>query len=202
MIINQEHVIFRLISYLFNLYFTEHGSLTIVRRSNSRKNFTQIDPQAQTIGSPSSGSISFFQTPISETLAERLGARATSNGSGASGGTAAVGDKRTIDNNSGHVTSSVGKMQPSSPNQTNYITDNIQPPPPIERPTIDYRLSRDTIEYPGSSVIPIEQQLNTEDKMSSQVSTPTANQSITGLWDTVNLPLVDTPDALNKAAVR
>lgn len=93
-------------------------------------------------------------------------------------------------------------MQPSSPNQTNYITDNIQPAQPSERPTIDYRLSRDTIEFPASSVIPIEHQLNLEDKMSSQQSTPTANQSVTGIWDTVNLPLVDTPDALNKAAVR
>lgn len=200
MIINQELEIFRFMDahliFISFLYFTEHGSLTIVRRSNSRKNFTQIDPQAQTIGSPSSGSISFFQTPISETLAERLGARGTSNGSGASG------DKRTIDNNSGYVTSSVGKMQPSSPNQTNFITDNIQPAQPNERPTLDYRLSRDTVEYPGSSVIPVEHLSNLEDKMSSQVSTPTVNQSVTGTWDTVNLPLVDTPDALNKAAVR
>lgn len=183
--------------------FTEHGSLTIVRRSNSRKNFTQIDPQAPSIGSPSSSGISFFQTPISETLAERLGATrgTTSNGSGASGSVGIVGDKRTIDNNSaGHVTSSVGKMQPSSPNPTNFVTDNIEAPR-IDRPTLDCRSSRDTLEY-ETSVRPLDNQTIQDNKMSGPSTATHSNQSLSGMWDTDNLPPVDTPDALNKAAVR
>lgn len=186
----------------FFLLLTEHGSLTIVRRSNSRKNFTQIDPQAPSIGSPGSSSISFFQTPISETLAERLGATrgTTSNGSGASGSGGIVGDKRAIDNNSGYATGSVGKMQPSSPNPTNFVTDNVEAPR-VDRATIDYRSSRDTLDY-QMSLNPLDNQLPQDDKMSAPSTATHSNQSLSGTWETDTLPPVDTPDALNKAAVR
>ncbi|XP_017857590.1 PREDICTED: calcium/calmodulin-dependent 3',5'-cyclic nucleotide phosphodiesterase 1A-like isoform X1 [Drosophila arizonae] len=94
-------------------------------------------------------------------------------------------------------------MQPSSPNQTNFVTDAPVQPTPIERPTFDYRLSRDTTEYqnsvlaaPGSLFHPL------MDQSSRQSLQSVSNTSAGDVWDTENLPPVDTPDALNKAAVR
>ncbi|XP_032584709.1 calcium/calmodulin-dependent 3',5'-cyclic nucleotide phosphodiesterase 1 isoform X6 [Drosophila mojavensis] len=176
----------------------KHGSLTIVRRSNSRKSFTQIDGQSQSIASPSSGSISFFQTPISESLAERLSAK------GSNGNTSlTAADKRAVDSSSRAQSNLTGKMQPSSPNQTNFVTDAAVQPAPIERPTFDYRLSRDTTEY-QSSVLAAPSSLfhPLMDQSSRQSLQSVSNTSAGDVWDTENLPPVDTPDALNKAAVR
>ncbi|XP_030080220.1 calcium/calmodulin-dependent 3',5'-cyclic nucleotide phosphodiesterase 1 isoform X5 [Drosophila hydei] len=175
----------------------KHGSLTIVRRSNSRKSFSQIDGQSQPIASPSSGSISFFQTPISETLAERLSAKGTNGNAPLT-----AADKRAVDSSSRVQSSFAGKMQPSSPNQTNFVTDaNI---PTAERATFDYRISRDTGEFQnsvttgqiGSIFNPL------MDQSSRQSLQSASNTSIGDVWDTERLPPVDTPDALNKAAVR
>ncbi|KAL7740332.1 hypothetical protein ACLKA6_018773 [Drosophila palustris] len=184
----------------------KHGSLTIVRRSNSRKNFTQIDSQTQSIASPSSASISFFQTPLSESLAERLSGRGT-NGSSASGSAAAdkrSGDYTTATTSTTSGPNSAGKMQPSSPNQTNFATDNSQIARSLERPTYDYRQSRDTIEYPNSIIAgPTGSVLDPSLDHSSDHSVETgSNLSMAGIWETENLPPVDTPDALNKAAIR
>ncbi|XP_060666574.1 dual specificity calcium/calmodulin-dependent 3',5'-cyclic nucleotide phosphodiesterase 1 isoform X5 [Drosophila nasuta] len=191
----------------------KHGSLTIVRRSNSRKNFTQIDSQTQSIASPSSASISFFQTPLSESLAERLsGARGT-NGSTASaeGGHQVPSSSQSSSAASATATAtaattnSAGKMQPSSPNQTNFATDNTQNARSTERPTYDYRLSRDTIEYPNSISLGAMGSVQDPgfDNHSADNSAETgSNVSLTGIWETDNLPSVDTPDALNKAAIR
>ncbi|KAH8392936.1 hypothetical protein KR215_011572 [Drosophila sulfurigaster] len=191
----------------------KHGSLTIVRRSNSRKNFTQIDSQTQSIASPSSASISFFQTPLSESLAERLsGARGT-NGSTASaeGGHQVSSSSQSSSaatataTATATTTNSAGKMQPSSPNQTNFATDNTQNARSTERPTYDYRLSRDTIEYPNSISLGAMGSVQDPgfDNHSADNSAETgSNVSLTGIWETDNLPSVDTPDALNKAAIR
>ncbi|XP_034475188.1 calcium/calmodulin-dependent 3',5'-cyclic nucleotide phosphodiesterase 1 isoform X3 [Drosophila innubila] len=182
----------------------KHGSLTIVRRSNSRKNFTQIDSQTQSIASPSSASISFFQTPLSESLAERLSVRGT-NGSSA---TTAAADKRSGDYTTAKTSttsgsSSTGKMQPSSPNQTNFATDNPQIARSTDRQTYDYRLSRDTIEYPNSiSVGPTGSVIPGIDHSSDHSVETGSNLSMSDIWETEHLPPVDTPDALNKAAIR
>ncbi|XP_030242029.1 calcium/calmodulin-dependent 3',5'-cyclic nucleotide phosphodiesterase 1 isoform X6 [Drosophila navojoa] len=176
----------------------KHGSLTIVRRSNSRKSFTQIDGQSQSIASPSSGSISFFQTPISETLAERLSGKG-SNGNSSS----TAGDKRAVDSSSRAQSNLTGKMQPSSPNQTNFVTDVPAQPAPIERQTFDYRISRDTTEYQNSVLAAPSSMFHPlMDQSSRQSLQSVSNTSAGDVWDTENLPPVDTPDALNKAAVR
>ncbi|KRF81625.1 dual specificity calcium/calmodulin-dependent 3',5'-cyclic nucleotide phosphodiesterase 1 isoform X6 [Drosophila virilis] len=181
----------------------KHGSLTIVRRSNSRKSFSQADAQAQSIASPSAASISFFQTPLSEPLAERLGSARGSNGNASS--TAA--DKRALDSRAESTSrgpNSAGKMQPSSPNQTNFVTDTPHIPSSTERPTYDLRISRDTIDYPNSiSAGPVGTIFNPLIEQSSQRSLETgSNMSVADAWETETLPAVDTPDALNKAAVR
>ncbi|XP_030556530.1 calcium/calmodulin-dependent 3',5'-cyclic nucleotide phosphodiesterase 1 isoform X5 [Drosophila novamexicana] len=181
----------------------KHGSLTIVRRSNSRKSFSQADAQYQSIASPSAASISFFQTPLSEPLAERLGSARGSNGTASS--TAA--DKRALDSRTESTSrgpNSVGKMQPSSPNQTNFVTDTPHIPSSTERPTYDLRISRDTIDYPNSiSAGPVGSIFNPLVEQSSQRSIETgSNMSVADAWETETLPPVDTPDALNKAAVR
>ncbi|XP_064535121.1 dual specificity calcium/calmodulin-dependent 3',5'-cyclic nucleotide phosphodiesterase 1 isoform X6 [Drosophila montana] len=179
----------------------KHGSLTIVRRSNSRKSFSQADAQSQSIASPSAASISFFQTPLSEPLAERLSARG-SNGSASS--TAA--DKRAVDSRTESTSrgpNSAGKMQPSSPNQTNFVTDTPHIPSVTERPTYDLRISRDTIDYQNSISGPVGSIFNPLVDQSSQRSLESgSNISVADAWETETLPPVDTPDALNKAAVR
>ncbi|KAI8042358.1 hypothetical protein M5D96_003670 [Drosophila gunungcola] len=105
-----------------------HGSLTIIRRTNSR-NFTQIDAQLASPSATASSStvpgIGFAQTPLSEPLAERLSFRSGSNGS------ASAGDSRSSNQGpstgpSATATAAAAKMQPSSPNATNYLADNIQ----------------------------------------------------------------------------
>ncbi|XP_032595164.1 calcium/calmodulin-dependent 3',5'-cyclic nucleotide phosphodiesterase 1 isoform X3 [Drosophila grimshawi] len=172
----------------------KHGSLTIVRRSNSRKSFAQIDGQSQTVASPSSSS-SFFQTPLSESLAERLTGRG-SNGTAASS-SSTIGEKRSIESAS-RILNSAGKMQPSSPNKTNFATDAT--PAALDRNTSEYRAGRESSEFLNSTtgtLFPI------NDRETSDQSIDTgSNLSVADAWETETLPPVDTPDALNKAAVR
>ncbi|EDW39590.1 GL15266 [Drosophila persimilis] len=79
-----------------------HGSLTIIRRTNSR-NFSQIDAAQLTSPSTSttaSGSISFAQAPLSEPLAERLSSRhqaqSGANGSARSSSSNEQGGQQSI----------------------------------------------------------------------------------------------------------
>ncbi|XP_068151913.1 dual specificity calcium/calmodulin-dependent 3',5'-cyclic nucleotide phosphodiesterase 1 isoform X2 [Drosophila tropicalis] len=208
-----------------------HGSLTIIRRTNSR-NFSQIDAQQSTISthhqqltspspassgpaSSSAGNINYFQTPLSEPLAERLNSR-TQNTNGSSSrsveGTASS-NQYQLPGTHNAATSAISaaatasysqKMQPSSPNPTNYSPDNVQVA--LSTSAIDMTAGgRDSADYQSSSIntnrISLMRSENASDSVHSFETT--SNISVTpSQWDTENLPPVDTPDALNKAAVR
>ncbi|XP_046866730.1 calcium/calmodulin-dependent 3',5'-cyclic nucleotide phosphodiesterase 1 isoform X2 [Drosophila willistoni] len=208
-----------------------HGSLTIIRRTNSR-NFSQIDAQQSTISthhqqltspspassgpaSSSAGNINYFQTPLSEPLAERLNSR-TQNTNGSSSrsveGTASSNQYQLpgTHNAATSAYSAAGtasysqKMQPSSPNPTNYSPDNVQV---ASNTTSAHDMTaggRESAEYQSSintNRISLMRSENPSDSVHSFETT--SNISVSpSQWDTENLPPVDTPDALNKAAVR
>ncbi|XP_033149404.1 calcium/calmodulin-dependent 3',5'-cyclic nucleotide phosphodiesterase 1 isoform X2 [Drosophila busckii] len=186
----------------------KHGSLTIVRRSNSRKNFTQIDGQTQSLASPSaaasssssSAGINFFQTPLSESLAERLSGRTNGNTSSSTSNSSNVDRPlRAADSqNRIECTITADKMQPSSPNQTNFTTDT-QLQTSADPSTYDFRPDRESSE---SAVSPRAQPTLKAEGSSIQSFDTVSNISVVGQWETETLPPVDTPDALNKAAMR
>ncbi|XP_039226960.1 calcium/calmodulin-dependent 3',5'-cyclic nucleotide phosphodiesterase 1 isoform X4 [Drosophila yakuba] len=184
-----------------------HGSLTIIRRTNSR-NFNQFDGQ---LASPSTTAcsstvpgIGFAQTPLSEPLAERLCYR-----TGGSNGSASAGDSRSsnqVPTNSGPA---AAKMQPSSPNATNYLADNIQ----ISSANLSQTemvVGRDSADYTAMHSINVGVGNNSllrgdtdiPQESGHSFETPSNISFAAGQWDTESLPPVDTPDALNKAAGR
>ncbi|XP_043641152.1 calcium/calmodulin-dependent 3',5'-cyclic nucleotide phosphodiesterase 1 isoform X6 [Drosophila teissieri] len=192
-----------------------HGSLTIIRRTNSR-NFNQFDGQ---LASPSTTAcsstvpgIGFAQTPLSEPLADRLCFRA-----GGSNGSASAGDSRSSNqgpSNSGPAANAAAaavaaKMQPSSPNATNYLADNIQ----ISSANLSQTemvVGRDSADYTAMHSINVGVGNNSllrgdtdiPQESGHSFETPSNMSFAAGQWDTENLPPVDTPDALNKAAGR
>ncbi|XP_032583224.1 calcium/calmodulin-dependent 3',5'-cyclic nucleotide phosphodiesterase 1 isoform X7 [Drosophila sechellia] len=185
-----------------------HGSLTIIRRTNSR-NFTQFDGQlaspSSTACSSTAPGIGFAQTPLSEPLAERLSFRA----SGGSNGSASAGDSRSSNqgpSNSGPA--AAAKMQPSSPNATNYLADNIQISSAnlsqtemvVGRDSADYTAMHSINVGVGNSFLRGDTDIPQESGHSFE--TPSNMSFAAGQWDTESLPPVDTPDALNKAAGR
>nr|NP_001137819.2 phosphodiesterase 1c, isoform K [Drosophila melanogaster]ACL83025.2 phosphodiesterase 1c, isoform K [Drosophila melanogaster] len=187
-----------------------HGSLTIIRRTNSR-NFTQFDGQlaspSSTACSSTAPGIGFAQTPLSEPLAERLSFRA----SGGSNGSASAGDSRSSNqgpSNSGPAASAAVKMQPSSPNATNYLADNIQISSAnlsqtemvVGRDSADYTAMHSINVGVGNSFLRGDTDIPQESGHSFE--TPSNMSFTAGQWDTESLPPVDTPDALNKAAGR
>ncbi|KMY89823.1 calcium/calmodulin-dependent 3',5'-cyclic nucleotide phosphodiesterase 1 isoform X5 [Drosophila simulans] len=190
-----------------------HGSLTIIRRTNSR-NFTQFDGQlaspSSTACSSTAPGIGFAQTPLSEPLAERLSFRA----SGGSNGSASAGDSRSSNqgpSNSGPAASAAAaaaKMQPSSPNATNYLADNIQISSAnlsqtemvVGRDSADYTAMHSINVGVGNSFLRGDTDIPQESGHSFE--TPSNMSFTAGQWDTESLPPVDTPDALNKAAGR
>ncbi|XP_052853158.1 dual specificity calcium/calmodulin-dependent 3',5'-cyclic nucleotide phosphodiesterase 1 isoform X7 [Drosophila gunungcola] len=187
-----------------------HGSLTIIRRTNSR-NFTQIDAQLASPSATASSStvpgIGFAQTPLSEPLAERLSFRSGSNGS------ASAGDSRSSNQGpstgpSATATAAAAKMQPSSPNATNYLADNIQ----ISSANLSQTEmvgGRDSNDYTAAHSINVagnnsflRGDTDIPQESGHSFETPSSISFAAGQWDTESLPPVDTPDALNKAAGR
>ncbi|XP_026834768.1 calcium/calmodulin-dependent 3',5'-cyclic nucleotide phosphodiesterase 1 isoform X2 [Drosophila erecta] len=185
-----------------------HGSLTIIRRTNSR-NFTQFDGQ---LASPSTTAcsstvpgIGFAQTPLSDPLAERVSFRA-----GGSNGSASAGDSRSSNQappSSGPA--ATAKMQPSSPNATNYLADNIQ----ISSANLSQTemvAGRESADYTNMHSINLGVANNSllrgdtdiPQESGHSFETPSNMSFAAGQWDTESLPPVDTPDALNKAAGR
>ncbi|XP_039484725.1 calcium/calmodulin-dependent 3',5'-cyclic nucleotide phosphodiesterase 1 isoform X7 [Drosophila santomea] len=191
-----------------------HGSLTIIRRTNSR-NFNQFDGQ---LASPSTTAcsstvpgIGFAHTPLSEPLAERLCYRA-----GGSNGSASAGDSRSsnqVPPNSGPAANAAAavaaKMQPSSPNATNYLADNIQITSANLSQT-EMVVGRDSADYTAMHSINVGVGNNSllrgdtdiPQESGHSFETPSNISFAAGQWDTESLPPVDTPDALNKAAGR
>ncbi|KAH8413271.1 hypothetical protein KR009_009547 [Drosophila setifemur] len=199
-----------------------HGSLTIIRRTNSR-NFTQIDAQQTTIqlSSPSTtvsvaGSVSgtttgappLAQTPLSEPLADRLGLRSGSNGSapaGNQGATAGFGPGSGLGSG---PTATAAKMQPSSPNATNYAADNIGMSSATLSQT-EVNAGRDSVDGTNYSIVAgqnnsfLRGEVDIPEGESRHSFESHSNLSFgPGQWETESLPAVDTPDALNKAAGR
>ncbi|KAH8352152.1 hypothetical protein KR084_002299 [Drosophila pseudotakahashii] len=190
-----------------------HGSLTIIRRTNSR-NFSQIDSQLASPSTTASSStvpgINFAQTPLSEPLAERLSFRTGSNGS------TSAGDSRSSShqaNSSGPTANAAvaAKMQPSSPNATNYLADNIQ----ISSANLSQTEmvpGHDSTDYTGMHSINVgvgvgnnsflRGDTDIPQESGHSFETPSNISFAAGQWDTESLPPVDTPDALNKAAGR
>ncbi|XP_017115552.1 calcium/calmodulin-dependent 3',5'-cyclic nucleotide phosphodiesterase 1 isoform X8 [Drosophila elegans] len=186
-----------------------HGSLTIIRRTNSR-NFTQIDAQlaspSATASSCTVPGIGFAQTPLSEPLAERLSFRSGSNGS------ASAGDSRSSNQgpSSGPTATAAAavKMQPSSPNATNYLADNIQFSS-VNLSQTEMVGGRDSNDYTAAHSINVagnnsflRGDTDIPQESGHSFESPSTISFAAGQWDTESLPPVDTPDALNKAAGR
>ncbi|XP_016932021.3 dual specificity calcium/calmodulin-dependent 3',5'-cyclic nucleotide phosphodiesterase 1 isoform X4 [Drosophila suzukii] len=189
-----------------------HGSLTIIRRTNSR-NFSQIDGQLASPSTTASSStvpgINFAQTPLSDPLAERLCFRSGSNGSAST--STPAGDSRSSNQatSSGPSANAAAKMQPSSPNATNYLADNIQ----VSSATLSQTEmvpGRDSTDYTTMHSINVGAGNNSflrgdtdiPQESGHSFETPSNISFAAGQWDTESLPQVDTPDALNKAAGR
>ncbi|KAH8282423.1 hypothetical protein KR054_007629 [Drosophila jambulina] len=195
-----------------------HGSLTIIRRTNSR-NFNQND--GQQLASPSAANssgtasgISFAQTPISEPLAERLSFRTT----GGSNGPASAGDSRSSNqgsSSSGAAATTVvatvaatvaaaaaNKMQPSSPNSTNYAADNLQNSSAnlSQTESGDHTANHSLNALGTGSFLRGDTDIPTTSEQSYETTSIMSFNA--GQWETESLPPVDTPDALNKAALR
>ncbi|KPU74341.1 uncharacterized protein Dana_GF23386, isoform G [Drosophila ananassae] len=202
-----------------------HGSLTIIRRTNSR-NFTQIDSQQTTqqqLASPSAtvssssttattGVPLHGQTPISEPLADRLGFRSGSNGSAASAGhqVSFAGSGPGASASASAIAIAAAKMQPSSPNATNYIPDNIGSSS-ANLSQLEMKSCRESADVTNTTNQSInagavctfsrgEAALPQGDSGHSE--SPSNLSFNAGIWETESLPAVDTPDALNKAAGR
>ncbi|XP_022225871.2 calcium/calmodulin-dependent 3',5'-cyclic nucleotide phosphodiesterase 1 isoform X8 [Drosophila obscura] len=191
-----------------------HGSLTIIRRTNSR-NFTQID--AAQLTSPSttaSGSVSFAQAPLSEPLAERLSTSRHLSGANGSARTAIEQQGSSSSNSNSNSSSSQlhsvaaahSKMQPSSPNASNYLPENTQISS-ANPSTTDINVGRDSLEYfTNQSLNPTahpSMSRENDNPQSHHSFETTSNLSFGAIqWETESLPPVDTPDALNKAAGR
>ncbi|XP_017065398.2 LOW QUALITY PROTEIN: calcium/calmodulin-dependent 3',5'-cyclic nucleotide phosphodiesterase 1 [Drosophila eugracilis] len=187
-----------------------HGSLTIIRRTNSR-NFTQNDPQLASPSTTASSStvpgIGLAQTPLSEPLAERLSFRSGSNGS------ASVGDSRSSNQGpycgpSANANAANVKMQPSSPNATNYTADNIQITS-VNLSQTEIVAGRDSTDYTtvhslnaGAGTSFLRGETDNPQESGHSFETTSNTSFVAGQWDTESLPPVDTPDALNKAAGR
>ncbi|XP_070145299.1 dual specificity calcium/calmodulin-dependent 3',5'-cyclic nucleotide phosphodiesterase 1 isoform X9 [Drosophila kikkawai] len=182
-----------------------HGSLTIIRRTNSR-NFNQNDgqqlasPSAATASGTVNPGISFAQTPLSEPLAERLSFRAGSNGP------ASAGDSRSSNQGSSTgasaTTAAAAKMQPSSPNSTNYAADNLQNSSAnlSQSESADHTATHSLNALTTGSFLRGDTDIPTTSQQSYET---TSNLSFNaGQWETESLPPVDTPDALNKASLR
>ncbi|XP_037712166.1 calcium/calmodulin-dependent 3',5'-cyclic nucleotide phosphodiesterase 1 isoform X2 [Drosophila subpulchrella] len=189
-----------------------HGSLTIIRRTNSR-NFSQIDGQLASPSTTASSStvpgINFAQTPLSDPLAERLCFRSGSNGSAST--STPAGDSRSSNQatSSGPSANAAAKMQPSSPNATNYLADNIQVSSANLSQT-EMVPGRDSTDYTTMHSINVGAGNNSflrgdtdiPQESGHSFETPSNISFAAGQWDTESLPPVDTPDALNKAAGR
>ncbi|XP_017105424.2 dual specificity calcium/calmodulin-dependent 3',5'-cyclic nucleotide phosphodiesterase 1 isoform X3 [Drosophila bipectinata] len=203
-----------------------HGSLTIIRRTNSR-NFTQIDSQQTTqqqLASPSAtvssssttattGAPLHGQTPISEPLADRLGFRSGSNGSSASAGhqVSFSGSGPGASASASAIAFAAAKMQPSSPNATNYMPDNIGASSATLSQTEmkSCRESTDgtnnthpSINVGGACSFIRKESAEPQGESLGQSESPSNLSFSAGIWETESLPAVDTPDALNKAAGR
>ncbi|XP_050741285.1 dual specificity calcium/calmodulin-dependent 3',5'-cyclic nucleotide phosphodiesterase 1 isoform X5 [Drosophila biarmipes] len=189
-----------------------HGSLTIIRRTNSR-NFTQFDGQLASPSTTASSSTvpatNFAQTPLSDPLAERLSLRSGSNG--ATSTPTPAGDSRSSNQatSSGPSANAAAKMQPSSPNATNYLADNIQASSATLSQT-EVIPGRDSTDYTTMHSINVGAGNNSflrgdtdiPQESGHSFETPSNISFAAGQWDTESLPPVDTPDALNKAAGR
>ncbi|KAH8248868.1 hypothetical protein KR032_003927 [Drosophila birchii] len=183
-----------------------HGSLTIIRRTNSR-NFNQIDgqqlssPSAATASGTVNPGISFAQTPISEPLAERLSFRIGTNGP------ASAGDSRSSNQGSSTGTTATtaavaAKMQPSSPNSTNYVADNLQNSSAnlSQSESGDHTATHSINALGTGSFLRGDTDIPTTSRQSYESNSILSFSA--GQWETESLPPVDTPDALNKAALR
>ncbi|XP_034669157.1 calcium/calmodulin-dependent 3',5'-cyclic nucleotide phosphodiesterase 1 isoform X4 [Drosophila subobscura] len=194
-----------------------HGSLTIIRRTNSR-NFSQID--ASQLTSPShpttaAGSISFAQAPLSEPLAERLRQQSGANGAArtATEQQGSSSSNSNSNNSSGShlplvaaAVAASSKMQPSSPNASNYLPENTQVSS-ANPSTTEMNAGRDSLEYfTNQSLNPTAHapmSRENDNPLSQHSFETTSNLSFGAIqWETESLPPVDTPDALNKAAGR
>nr|XP_016932064.1 calcium/calmodulin-dependent 3',5'-cyclic nucleotide phosphodiesterase 1 isoform X8 [Drosophila suzukii] len=100
-------------------------------------------------------------------------------------------------------------MQPSSPNATNYLADNIQ----VSSATLSQTEmvpGRDSTDYTTMHSINVGAGNNSflrgdtdiPQESGHSFETPSNISFAAGQWDTESLPQVDTPDALNKAAGR
>ncbi|KRJ97588.1 uncharacterized protein Dyak_GE12654, isoform B [Drosophila yakuba] len=100
-------------------------------------------------------------------------------------------------------------MQPSSPNATNYLADNIQ----ISSANLSQTemvVGRDSADYTAMHSINVGVGNNSllrgdtdiPQESGHSFETPSNISFAAGQWDTESLPPVDTPDALNKAAGR
>ncbi|KAH8266587.1 hypothetical protein KR018_001834, partial [Drosophila ironensis] len=191
-----------------------HGSLTIIRRTNSR-NFTQIDsqlasPSATVSSTTATGASPFAQTPISEPLADRLGFRSGSNGSAASAGNQVSFPGPGASASASATATATAKMQPSSPNTTNYMPDNVASSS-VTLSQSEMKSGRESGENMTANQSMTGTRLNscTREHMSEvadssrhSFESPSNQSFTTGQWETESLPAVDTPDALNKAAGR
>uniref|UniRef100_A0A6P4F084 Phosphodiesterase n=1 Tax=Drosophila rhopaloa TaxID=1041015 RepID=A0A6P4F084_DRORH len=189
-----------------------HGSLTIIRRTNSR-NFTQIDSQLASPSTTASSStvpgIGFAQTPLSEPLAERLSFRSGSNGSASAGDSRSSNQFPSSGPTATAAVAAAAKMQPSSPNATNYLADNIQISSAnlsqtemgVGRESGEYNTVGHSINVAGNNSF-LRGDTDIPQESGHSFETPSNISFAAGQWDTESLPPVDTPDALNKAAGR
>lgn len=180
-------------------YFSGHGALTIVRRSNSRKSFTQLESQhlyQQQLSStptPSSSARGSFladesvgKHPANTATAPQHDNRLNESSSSSftqqqtySSAQATLTHNAQLFQTTTQQSSPSAKMLPTSPN-----TSNIAPMPPTATDTI-----------PDENV--------SESNMSTDESTSALGSAKANLdLATENLPAVDTPDACDKAALR
>ncbi|XP_058977322.1 dual specificity calcium/calmodulin-dependent 3',5'-cyclic nucleotide phosphodiesterase 1A isoform X3 [Musca domestica] len=176
-----------------------HGALTIVRRSNSRKSFTQLESQhlyQQQLSStptPSSSARGSFladesvgKHPANTATAPQHDNRLNESSSSSftqeqtySSAQATLTHNAQLFQTTTQQSSPSAKMLPTSPN-----TSNIAPMPPTATDTI-----------PDENV--------SESNMSTDESTSALGSAKANLdLATENLPAVDTPDACDKAALR
>ncbi|XP_058984691.1 dual specificity calcium/calmodulin-dependent 3',5'-cyclic nucleotide phosphodiesterase 1-like isoform X2 [Musca domestica] len=176
-----------------------HGALTIVRRSNSRKSFTQLESQhlyqQQLSSTPTSSSSARGSFLADESVGKHPANTATApqhdnrlNESSSSSFTqqqtyssaqATLTHNAQLFQTTTQQSSPSAKMLPTSPN-----TSNIAPMPPTATDTI-----------PDENVS--ESNMST-DETTSALGSAKANLDLA----TENLPAVDTPDACDKAALR
>ncbi|XP_037958873.1 calcium/calmodulin-dependent 3',5'-cyclic nucleotide phosphodiesterase 1A [Teleopsis dalmanni] len=199
----------------------KHGSLTIVRRSNSRKNFTQLDAQQTNIlTSPSSTTATFLQqtTILGDTHpnnTNKVTATVTTTSATVSNTIYALNDNRTKDfiNLKDNITNTITDTTTNLAS-TSYRTDVLQegvqkqPQQLKQFSVMEQQPSKMLPSSPGgrasgsgNSLSDLNTIRSASDEHTFDDQDSNINVSSVELA-TENLPAVDTPDACDKAAVR